>query len=83
MMSRFEWDDGKEAENLRKHGVGFSLAREAFLDPRRVIARDLAHSNSEDRFILLRRGRRWSAYRTFHLQERHDSNHRRRILAQR
>ncbi|NGX17733.1 BrnT family toxin [Wenzhouxiangella sp. XN24] len=50
MVACFEWDSGKDAENQQKHGVGFSLAQEAFLDPKRVIARDLAHSESEERF---------------------------------
>ena len=50
MTVSFEWDPEKDAENQRKHGVDFSFAQEAFLDPRRVIARDLAHSKSEDRF---------------------------------
>ena len=50
MTVSFEWDLDKDAENQRKHGVSFSLAREAFLDPHRVIARDLVHSESEERF---------------------------------
>ena len=50
MATRFEWDLDKDAENQQKHGVSFSLAQEAFLDPKRVIARDLAHSESEERF---------------------------------
>lgn len=50
MAIRFEWDLDKDAQNRQKHGVSFSLAQEAFLDPRRVIARDLAHSRSEERF---------------------------------
>lgn len=50
MTARFEWDFDKDAENQQKHGVSFSLAQEAFLDPKRVIARDLAHSESEERF---------------------------------
>lgn len=50
MTVSFEWDFDKDAENQRKHGVGFSLAREAFTDPRRVIARDVAHSDTEERF---------------------------------
>ena len=48
--SSFEWDSDKDVENQQKHGVSFSLAQEAFLDPKRVIARDLAHSKSEERF---------------------------------
>jgi uncharacterized DUF497 family protein len=50
-MSRigFEWDEQKALENERKQGVSFRLAQQAFLDPRRVIARDLKHSGSEKR----------------------------------
>ena len=50
MTTSFEWDFDKDSENQRKHGVSFSLAQEAFLDPKRVIARDVAHSKSEERF---------------------------------
>ena len=50
MDASFEWDFDKDAENQRKHGVAFSVAQEAFFDPRRVIARDLAHSKSEERY---------------------------------
>lgn len=50
MAVSFEWDLDKDAENQRKHNVSFSLAQEAFSDPNRVIARDLAHSRSEERY---------------------------------
>jgi uncharacterized DUF497 family protein len=50
MATSFGWDSEKDAENQRKHGVSFSLAQQAFLDPKRVIARDLAHSESEPRY---------------------------------
>jgi uncharacterized DUF497 family protein len=46
----FVWDPRKDAENQRKHGVAFAAAQEAFLDPHRVIAQDLSHSGTEDRF---------------------------------
>ena len=48
--ARFEWDPDKDTANRKKHGVPFHLAQYAFADPRRVIARDLTHSQSEDRF---------------------------------
>ncbi|MDP3605852.1 MAG: BrnT family toxin [Polaromonas sp.] len=48
---RFEWDTHKDAENQKKHGVAFSLAQHAFADPRRVIAEDLAHSVTEERYF--------------------------------
>jgi hypothetical protein len=47
----FEWDPGKDRANRAKHGVSFSAAQLAFLDPRRVIAEDLDHSDSEQRYF--------------------------------
>ncbi len=44
----FEWDDQKDAENVRKHGVSFAEAQRAFLDPARVIARDRKHSTAKE-----------------------------------
>lgn len=53
MVPSFEWDPAKDAENRRKHGVAFVDAQRAFLDSRRVIARDLSHSRSEQRFYCV------------------------------
>ena len=47
----FEWDEAKERINRGKHGVSFVLAQQAFLDPRRVIAEDLSHSGTEQRYF--------------------------------
>ena len=47
---RFDWDPKKDAENQRKHGVPFGRAQYAFADPKRVIAKDVSHSRTEDRF---------------------------------
>jgi hypothetical protein len=46
----FEWDANKEAINVVKHGVSFAVAQQAFADPQRVIAEDLAHSGKEKRY---------------------------------
>ena len=51
----FEWDEQKAAANQRKHGVSFALAQQAFLDPERVIARDLKHSETEKRHYCMGR----------------------------
>ncbi len=48
--ARFEWDDAKNRENWRKHGIDFASAQSAFADPARVIAEDMTHSKDEDRF---------------------------------
>ncbi len=53
--TRFEWDDDKDKENQAKHGVSFSIAQQAFLDPYRVIAEDVSHSSEEDRFYCIGR----------------------------
>jgi hypothetical protein len=47
--ARFDWDERKNRENQRKHGVSFELAQLAFADPGRVIAEDLGHSEGEIR----------------------------------
>lgn len=51
----FEWDEAKDRRNIAKHGVGFGLAQQAFLDPRRVIAEDLRHSGAEAGFFCIGR----------------------------
>jgi uncharacterized DUF497 family protein len=33
---RIVWDDNKNAENRRKHGIGFETARFVFADPERL-----------------------------------------------
>ena len=51
----FDWDENKDEENPSKHGVSFSLAQHAFLDPLRVIVEDVSHSSDEDRFCCIGR----------------------------
>ncbi len=48
--SNFEWDIAKDYANRKKHHVGFIEAQKAFLDPNRIIAEDLSHSNAEKRY---------------------------------
>jgi uncharacterized DUF497 family protein len=51
--SIFEWDEDKDKENQKKHGISFALAQHAFLDPRRVIAEDVTHGREEEGFSVL------------------------------
>ena len=51
--ARFDWDERKNHENQRKHGVSFELAQLAFADSKRVIAEDLDHSHSEMRYYCI------------------------------
>ena len=46
----FEWDVEKDLENQTKHGVSFAQAPFAFADRQRVIAEDLSHSQTEQRY---------------------------------
>ena len=48
--AHFEWDSKKDQENQQKHGISFTEAQYAFADPRRVIAKDETHSQTEERF---------------------------------
>ena len=46
----FEWNEQKDKENRKKHGVSFYIAQRAFLDPNRLIAEELEHSFTESRY---------------------------------
>lgn len=50
MNTSFEWDDKKNLENVKKHGVDFQTAQYAFIDSKRIIAEDLIHSKTENRY---------------------------------
>jgi hypothetical protein len=50
---RFEWDEQKESENRRKHGVSFQEGETVFSDENALLLGDPDHSEAEDRFILL------------------------------
>jgi uncharacterized DUF497 family protein len=50
---KFEWDERKNHENQRKHGVSFEEARSVFYDQQAVEFYDDEHEEMEDRFLLL------------------------------
>ena len=50
---QFEWDERKDRENQRKHGVSFARAQHAFGDRDRVIAEDVGHSQVERRYYCM------------------------------
>lgn len=53
MSLTFEWDEGKAAENLAKHGVSFAEASTVFADPLSRTIPDPLHSDEEERFVVL------------------------------
>ena len=54
-MLTFEWDTNKARANLAKHAVSFQEATTVFGDPVSVTIPDPAHSQAENRFIILGR----------------------------
>jgi uncharacterized DUF497 family protein len=54
-MLTFEWDVHKAGSNLAKHGVSFEEATTVFGDPVSITIPDPAHSQTEERFIILGR----------------------------
>ena len=48
--SNFEWNEAKDLESQKKHGISFYEAQHAFLDKNRVIAEDVVHSQKEKHF---------------------------------
>jgi len=51
----FEWNDRKEAQHLRTHGVDFRESVECFDDPLVLLRVDPEHSREEHRFIIIGR----------------------------
>ncbi len=49
----FEWDDAKAETNSRKHHVSFPEASSVFEDEDALFMADPAHSDAEDRFLIL------------------------------
>jgi uncharacterized DUF497 family protein len=49
----FEWDPNKDKLNQKRHNVSFALAHRAFLDPNRIIAKDLKHSGKEKHYFCI------------------------------
>ncbi|MDO8579961.1 MAG: BrnT family toxin [Candidatus Omnitrophota bacterium] len=49
----FIWDPWKEIGNIQKHGVDFTTAAKAFMDPQRKIFTDSKHSHDEPRYFCL------------------------------
>ncbi|MCL2442673.1 MAG: BrnT family toxin [Treponema sp.] len=53
MELRFEWDENKNAINIRKHGVSFEEAAMVFSDRSRYEMYDKIHSLIEKRWIVI------------------------------
>jgi len=64
------WDSTKAHSNLQKHGVEFTLAASALLDPLALTTYDRAHSKDEERWFTLglaRNGSLLAVSHTYHV----------------
>ena len=52
-MLKFERDDKKNQNNIKKHGISFEEAASVFEDDESLIIADDEHSKDEERFILI------------------------------
>lgn len=52
-MLKFEWDENKNQSNIKKHGISFEEASSVFYDDEALIINDEAHSQKEERFVLI------------------------------
>lgn len=52
-VTQFEWDHDKAQKNWRKHGITFEQAKYVFDDPFAVYLVDDAHSDNEERFVVI------------------------------
>jgi uncharacterized protein len=52
METVFTWDPAKAARNLRKHGVSFEQAKQAFTDPNQFVTDDW-NDSGEQRWQLI------------------------------
>jgi uncharacterized DUF497 family protein len=52
-MIQFDWDENKNKENRKKHGIWFEEAQSAFDDSHGRLFLDSKNSDKEDRFILI------------------------------
>ncbi|OGI94651.1 hypothetical protein A3A03_01270 [Candidatus Nomurabacteria bacterium RIFCSPLOWO2_01_FULL_40_18] len=52
-VSGFEWDAGNREKNLVKHNVTNEECEESFFDQKKIIMKDVPHSESEERYTLI------------------------------
>jgi uncharacterized DUF497 family protein len=70
-MLRFEWDEAKSRENLRKHRVSFDEAETVFYDERGVLIDD-DDPASEERLVLIGSSARLRVLVVCHTYRRRD-----------
>ena len=70
MGLQFEWDEKKAKINKRKHGITFEDASTAFADELSITIDDPAHSEDEDRLILIGQSKKFKTLVVIHVERR-------------
>lgn len=52
-MLKFEWDENKNKLNIKKYGISFEEASTVLNDDEALIISDEAHSDNEERFVMI------------------------------
>lgn len=47
--TQFEWDESKNKQNQKKHGIQFEMAQYAFADVNRIILEDIEHNAHDEK----------------------------------
>ena len=71
-MIKFEWDENKADQNLRKHKISFQKTRSVFSDDNARLISDPDHSKGEDRFLLLGLSQNLRILIVFHVYKEND-----------
>ena len=50
---QFEWDNNKNAINIKKHKISFEEASTVFYDDKAILFDDPEHSYEEERFLII------------------------------
>ena len=69
----FVWDDDKNIQNIRKHGVTFIEASSVFADVNAIILYDYAHSQDEERFVVIGYSKEMRLLYVCHCYQENDS----------
>ena len=70
---KFEWNDSKNSNNKKKHGVSFEEASTTFSDSLGRLIPDPEHSESEERYILMGMSSKFRVLLVCHCEKNSDT----------
>ena len=69
----FDWDTKKNTININKHGISFKEAASVFSDINAIYFDDEAHSNNEDRLIVIGKSKKLNLLMVCHCYRNGDT----------